>query len=101
MNEIVLSGIVAIGSAIITYLLAKKKEKAEIEVTSAQVQISELDATEKAVAIWRSLAEDLHNQVNELRILVQQLRTENDRLKEEIELLKEQVRLNKHIISPK
>lgn len=99
MNDIILSSIVALGSAVVTYLMTKRREKAEAKVTTAQAHISELDATEKAVAIWRTLAQDLNNQVNELRILVVQLRTENDRLKDEIELLKEQIKINKTFVS--
>ena len=87
--ELIISGAVGIATAIVGYLLGKKKQDAETRVTQAQAQTSELDATEKAVAIWRGLAEDLKREVDELRILVNELRSENDRLRQEIEHLQE------------
>mgnify|MGYP003620330944 FL=1 len=89
--ELIISGAIGIATAIVGYLLGKKKQDAETRVTQAQAQTSELDATEKAVAIWRGLAEDLKREVDELRILVNELRSENDRLRQEIEHLQEKL----------
>ena len=89
--ELIVSGAIGIATAIVGYLLGKKKQDAETRVTEAQAQYSELDATEKAVAIWRGLAEDLKREVDELRILVNELRSENDRLRQEIEHLQEKL----------
>ena len=89
--ELIVSGAIGIATAIVGYLLGKKKQDAETRVTEAQAQHSELDATEKAVAIWRGLAEDLKREVDELRILVNELRSENDRLRQEIEHLQEKL----------
>lgn len=89
--ELIISGAIGIATAIVGYLLGKKKQDAETRVTEAQAQHSELDATEKAVAIWRGLAEDLKREVDELRILVNELRSENDRLRQEIEHLQEKL----------
>lgn len=89
--ELIISGAVGIATALVGYLLGKKKQDAETRVTEAQAQFSELDATEKAVAIWRSLAEDLKREVDELRILINELREENGKLKDEIGHLQEKL----------
>lgn len=89
--ELIVSGAVSIATMVVGYFLGKKKQDAETRVTAAQAQFSELDATEKAVAIWRNLAEDLKREVDELRVLVNELRAENDRLREEIERLQERL----------
>jgi uncharacterized coiled-coil DUF342 family protein len=89
--ELIVSGAVSIATMVVGYFLGKKKQDAETRVTVAQAQFSELDATGKAVSIWRSLAEDLKREVDELRVLVNELRSENDRLREEIERLKERL----------
>lgn len=68
-------------------MLGKRKQDAESSVT-------ELDATEKAVAIWRNLAEDLKREVDELRSLVAELREENLKLHIELDNLKNEFILN-------
>jgi len=85
--EIIISGAVGIATAVVGYLLGKRKQDAESSVT-------ELDATEKAVAIWRNLAEDLKREVDELRSLVAELREENLKLHIELDNLKNEFILN-------
>lgn len=91
--ELIISGAIGIATAIVGYLVGKKKQDAETDLAEAQAHSSELDATEKAVAIWRNLAEDLKKEVDELRFLINELRRENAKLKDEIEHL--QIKLSK------
>lgn len=76
------------GASFVTWVFARRKQKAEAEG-------SELDNVEKAVAIWRQTAEDLHKEINELRqqiadlkSQVNNLQTENYKLQREIEKLR-------------
>ncbi len=64
-----------------TYLLGRKKSKAEVREIEAGTTVSEMEATEKAVAIWRGLAQELRSEVEQLRKLVNELRKEIDELK--------------------
>ena len=89
--EIIISGAIGIVTMVAGYFLGKKKQDADISATNASAHFSELDATEKAVAIWRALGQDLKREVDELRILVVQLRAETGRLKDEIEHLHEKL----------
>lgn len=76
------------GASFVTWVFTRRKQTAEAEG-------SELDNVEKAVAIWRQTAEDLHKEINELRQQITDLRrqigelqSENDRLIREIEKIK-------------
>lgn len=89
--DILINGAISIITMVVGYLLGKRKQDAETKVTEAQASSSELDATEKAVAIWRNLAQDLKKEVDELRVLINELREENLKLKEEISHLKSRV----------
>ncbi len=93
MDSIIVNGIVGGAGAILAWLFTKKKQDAETKVTEATAHSSEMDATEKAVAIWRSLAQDLKKEVDELRSLILELREENDKLRIEIEHLKDQLHI--------
>ena len=68
---VALSGI---GVAAVGYVFGIKKQKAETE-------LNEIQATEKAIAIWRQLAQDFKKEVDELRELVKDLQTEILQLK--------------------
>lgn len=76
------------GASFVTWIFTRRKQTAEAEG-------SELDNVEKAVAIWRQTAEDLHKEINELRLQITDLKnqvcnlqSENYRLISEIEKLK-------------
>ena len=76
------------GASFVTWVFTRRKQTAEAEG-------SELDNVEKAVAIWRQTAEDLHKEINELRQQITDLRrqigelqSENDRLIKENEKIK-------------
>ena len=76
--------LVAIIGAITTLLgygVGKRKRAADAQQT-------ELDSVEKAISIWRGLANDLKREVDELRVQVEQLRDENKELHDEIDRLK-------------
>lgn len=56
--------------------------------TKAQTDLIELQATEKAITIWRQLAQDLNAKVNELSKQVEQLHKENRELRRELNELR-------------
>lgn len=91
MDNILLTGLTTASASILTYLLTRKKQNADIRATEASTHINELTATEKAVAIWRSLSEDLSKEVTELRNLIGELRVENEKLHAEIANLREEL----------
>ncbi len=74
-----------------TYLVGRKRTKAETRKIEASATINEMEATEKAVAIWRGLAQELRNEVDQLRKLVNELRKEIDELKRQNSELKEEM----------
>lgn len=76
-----LSYLIPVVLYILGWASGRRKSKAETELV-------EMQATEKAVAIWRQLAQDLKTEVKELRTLVDELKEENEKLQEEINQLK-------------
>lgn len=97
MDSIIVNGIVGGAGAILAWLFTKKKQDAETKVTEATAHSSEMDATEKAVAIWRGLAQDLKKEVDELRSLISELREENDKLHLEINKLREEIQKERNL----
>lgn len=92
MNEMIFSAATSAITAIITWYAARRKNKAE-------THISELDAVERAVKVWRELGEglqqkyeELHVEVERLRNEVRSLRDENKQLKKENYRLLEQIK---------
>lgn len=76
MNDILLQGIIGVATAALGWIVGRRQ-------SNAQAANTELDATEKAVAIWRSLAQDLKKEVDDFRELVLELRKEVDDLSRE------------------
>lgn len=72
------AGILASVSA---WWIGRRKVKAEAKT-------SELDTVEKAITIWRQLAEEMRTQVGKLQMQVEKLTQENVTLKSEIGELK-------------
>lgn len=77
----------AIIGAIITYILSKRKKKAE-------AQTSELNNVEKAIKIWRELTNDLKNELDAVKLCYHQmegkydeLELENKRLTKRLDIL--------------
>ena len=91
MDPIIITGIVGAATGAITWLFTRKKQNAETKVTEATAHTTELDAIDKAVGIWRNLAQDLKKEVDELRTLISELREENDKLHQEINELREEI----------
>jgi peptidoglycan hydrolase CwlO-like protein len=92
MNETLLTAITGAGGTILAWVLARRKNKAD-------TQLSEIDAVERAVKVWRELGEDMQKkyeavqqQVEQLRDEVGQLRRENKRLVEENKKLAAQIK---------
>lgn len=79
----------------LAYFIGRKKNKAEVRKIDAVASVNELEATEKAVAIWRGLAEELRSEVEHLRKLVNELRGEIDEIKAQNAVLREEMRIAK------
>lgn len=91
MDSIIITGIVGAVTGTITWLFTRRKQDAETKITEATAHTTELDAIDKAVGIWRNLAQDLKKEVDELRNLISELREENDKLHQEINKLREEI----------
>lgn len=88
----IISALTGLTSATITWYAARRKNKAESYV-------SELDAVERAVKVWRELGEGmqqkyeaLHDEIEMLRSEVKVLREENRQLKKENQRLLHQIK---------
>ena len=71
----------AIAIALVGYVLGRRKQASE-------AALNEIQATEKAIAIWRQLAQDFQKEILELKDVVDELKQENARFKHEINSLK-------------
>lgn len=80
-------------SSIVSWILSKRKYKAEASAMEAGVKSSELDNVEAAIGIYRMAAEDLQSELQSTRIEMGKLREVNSSLQLKIE---EQ---NRHIIN--
>lgn len=76
-----LIAIIPVITLIVGHITGRRKSKAESELI-------EIQTTEKAVAIWRQLAQDLKEEVEELHTLIDELKQENEKLRTEINNLK-------------
>lgn len=98
MNETILTGIIGAATMALGWILGgRRRAKTEEKQVLANVQTTELDAIDKAVGIWRNLAQDLKKEVDELRLLVAALRIENDKLQNELEELQRQFKSYKKL----
>ena len=75
-----LTAVGVILTAVIGWLLGKRK-------ASADARSTEMDSVDKAITIWRELAQDFKTEVEELRSEVSQLREENNKLTKEVNRL--------------
>jgi peptidoglycan hydrolase CwlO-like protein len=80
---IIITAMGGIITAIITYYLGKKKQTVEIQNT-------ELDNVDKAVKIWRQLAQDMQRDMENWKSLAIKLQGELDELKNEVHKLQEE-----------
>lgn len=87
---------ITIVASYITYLQGRKK-------TTAEVKSNELDNTEKAIAIWRNLAQDVTAQLQIREGMIVEMKTQMDTiLQQNSELLGQNAQLlkqNKELIS--
>jgi peptidoglycan hydrolase CwlO-like protein len=79
-------------TAVVGFLAGRRKERADLEKTQAEVNASELENVEKAITIWRKLAEDMAAQVNELKTQVHELTEQVAKLTQENRLLTEEIK---------
>lgn len=85
-------GILGAGvTQIANWVINKKKEEKELQKVDAEVQSSEIDNVEKAIAIWRNLANEMNAQVVELKAQIKNLSDEVAKLQVENTTLKAQV----------
>jgi peptidoglycan hydrolase CwlO-like protein len=82
----------AIATAIISFLAGRRKERADLEKTQSEINASEIENVEKAITIWRKLAEDMAAQVNELKVQVHELTEQVERLRNENRSLTEEIK---------
>ena len=86
-------------TALTTYFVTMKRTKAEIRGIEAEASGSELDSVEKAIEIWRKLAEEMTDKMTEqrnemekqmdiLRDKIAELEAENKKLKRELSALR-------------
>ncbi len=81
LNDLIGNTIVAACTAWITWWFSRKKQQSEIKA-------SELDNVEKAIAIWRELAQDLGKKVEDLSVRYEALSDEINLLRRENKTLK-------------
>lgn len=88
LDDILLPSATGAFGAFITWIFGKRKE--DVEVKS-----SELDNTEKAVKLWREMAEELKKQVDDLSGKVDALMNEVHSLRMENAELRNKIDANK------
>jgi chromosome segregation ATPase len=96
MNDSLLDGAAgtAIGAGLtgfFTWLYQLRREKKDLLKSQTEIDANEIDNVEKAVAIWRKLAEEMNAQVVELRAQIRNLSDEVDTLRAENAAFKKQV----------
>lgn len=79
-NEVILPTLTAFFASAITWIFGRKKAKVEVEA-------GEITNVQEAIKIWREMANDMKQEVAELKIKVETLTTEIHNLRtENIEL---------------
>lgn len=74
-------------AALITYILTRRKNSAEVDKVRAETASIEIKNVESVLAFWKKLAEDLTQRVEDLSKEVTCLRNENKNLTTEIKNL--------------
>lgn len=82
--EIIISGVMSLVTGLVGFLFGLRKSKADAKHV-------ELENVEKAVTIWRGLAEQLQTKVIGLELKVNELQCENRRLHDEISKMHQMV----------
>lgn len=73
MMMYVIGPAITIIASVVTYIMGRKK-------TTAEVKSNELDNTEKAIAIWRHLAEDVTSQLQAREGLIVEMKEQMDKI---------------------
>jgi len=87
MNDLLLITIPAAVTSIITYVLTRKSNIAEVDKINAEVQTTEIDQVEKVARIWRDLSEDLRKR---FMAEIEDLRSINQTMKEKLNKVQEE-----------
>ena len=97
MNEIITASIPTAVTALITYLLTRRKYLVDVKKAKAEAKGNEIDNVEKAVKIWRELTEDLKVH---FKTDISDLRTDNKLMHSQLEqVLKENNSLRQQMAS--
>lgn len=90
-------------TALVAWARARKKEAKDLAKASAEVELAELENVEKAITIWRQLADEMIKQVDHLKkevmdltAQVKILHTENGTLRDQVERMKQENRKLEH-----
>lgn len=84
MKEIITAAIPTIISAVITFLLTRRKYLAEVRKTVVEVDTNEIDNLDKAAKIWRELSEEIKTRLSED---IEDLRYENLKIRDKLNIL--------------
>lgn len=84
MKEILITTIPTIITAVLTFILTRRKYVAELQKERVETESTEIDNVEKAARIWRELSEGVTSRLN---ADIQQLRKENRQTREKIQIL--------------
>ena len=87
MTDVLIALVISAVSAVVTYLLTRKKNDADVRKTLAEADNTELEAVDKAIKIWRELASELGNQVSKLSVRCDELGKQIESLTKENHLL--------------
>lgn len=87
MNDLLLVTLPAAITSVITYLLTRKKNLADVNKINAEVEANEIDNVERVAKIWRQLSEDLKEKLSSE---IEVLRTENTGMKTELLTVQQQ-----------
>lgn len=87
MNDLLLVTLPAAITSVITYLLTRKKNLADVNKINAEVEANEIDNVERVAKIWRQLSEDLKEKLSSE---IEVLRTENTSMKTELLTVQQQ-----------
>lgn len=98
MKAEIITAILGVSAAFITYLLGKKKSVAEIAKMEAEAHMIEVETEAKQSKQWQELYDEMKSKVEELSREVEKFRNENSLLMIEVsELRQENIELKGHI----
>lgn len=87
MRDLILTTVPTFFLTVITFLLTRRKYKAEVKTQNAQAETSEIENTEKAIKIWREMTQTLKAEFTEQ---IDILKKENEAIRTELQSVKSQ-----------